>query len=336
MTILASELKFYKSATVNDTTANGGVMATNEITDNLKNNLWPDVPAAERTAGSVKYRKIFLKVANDDDLTFYTPLLFVETPTPGGDRVVIHGGTQTNTRNDLTGTERLYGNGRLNANLQVGATSLTVATELGADLIFQNGDLIRISDKTSVDDPNGNEEFIRLAASNAVSWNGDLATLTLESGKSVANAYQATTTRVASCIETSDIKTSFDNWTESSSAGTYNEATYPPLLDNISGIEETWTLTFSTATTFTCSGSLVGSVGSGTTTGDFAPNNPTYSKPYFTLRSAGWGGTWATNDTLALRTHPAATAIWEKRIVPAGCASLTGNKVVIGVSGESE
>ena len=43
MTILANEIKNYKSAVITDTATNGGRMSgTNEITTALKNNLWSD------------------------------------------------------------------------------------------------------------------------------------------------------------------------------------------------------------------------------------------------------------------------------------------------------
>lgn len=334
MSIQASEIKFYKSATVNDTDDNGGVMSDNEITDNVKNNLWPDVPQGERVAGSTKYRKIFIKIANDADLALVDPRIFVETHTPGDDRVLIFPGTQSDTQADIV-TPRLYGCGPLDADVSIGATSLAVNTEAAADAIFLSGDLIRVSDKTSVDDANGNEEFIRLAATNAVAWNGNKATLTFDAGQSLANAYTATATRVASVIEHADIQASVDNWVESSAAGTYDETTYPVLPDHIGSVEESWLLTFSSATNFSCVGDRLGSMGSGTIGSSFAPNNAAFSKPYFTLSSSGWGGTWANGDTLAFQTHPATAPVWEKRIVPAGANSLTGNKVVVAISGES-
>lgn len=336
MAIQTSELKFYRSQTVNDTTTNGGRMSATEIVDNVKNNLWPDVPQAERVAGSTKYRKCFIKVANDDDLGLISPRVFVESFTPGDDRILIFAGTQTNTQNDLTGSERLYGCGSLNANISAGAATCTVLCENAGDAIFQNGDLIRISDKSSVNDNSGNEEYLALAASGAVSWSGNVATLTFAAGNLPANAYTtASGTRVASVIQPATIVGAFDSWAETSSAGTYNEGTYPPLLDSIGSVEQTWTITFTSATAFNCVGDTLGSVTGGTKGSDYAPTNSDFSKPFFTLRSTGWGGTWATGDTVVFRTHPAATPVWEKRIVPAGANSISGNKAIVAISGES-
>ena len=342
MSIQSSEIKWYKPAVVNDTTANGGAISSDEIVDGVKNNVWPDVPQAERTAGSVKYRKTFIKVANDDDLTLIDPRIFIETHTPGDDSIVLMAGTQTDTQAEADDYTRFYGAGDLDSDASASDGSVTVNVEdgngSGGHAIFQNGDLIRISDKASVDAGSGNTEFLRLADPGGVSWNGNQATLTFDTGVTLANGYAAAATRVASVIEAADIQATFDNWVESSASGTYDESTYPVILDNIGSIEQTWTLTFSDATTFTCAGDGVGSVGGGSIGGgDFAPNNADFSKPYFTLTDGTppWGGTWAAADTIVFKTHPAAIGIWEKRTVPAGADSLSGNKVIVAITGES-
>ncbi|MBF0614223.1 MAG: hypothetical protein G8237_04935 [Magnetococcales bacterium] len=341
MAIQSSEIKWYKPLNVSDTNSNGGPMSHIEIPDNVKNNVWPDVPQAERTTGSTKYRKTFIKIANDDDLPLIAPRIFIETPTPGDDLVVLMEGTQTDTQTQAITYARCYGCGQLESDALSGDTTIPVMVENGNNLagngIFQTNDLIRISDKEHVNAVTGNTQFLRLAASNAVSWNGNLATLTLASSNTLEFNFSATNTRVASVIETDDITTSITGWQESTTAGTYNETTHPVTCDHIGTIEENWTLTFSNATQFTCAGARVGTVGSGSISSSFAPNNPNFNKPYFTLSGGTppWGGTWASGDTLSWTTHPAAVAIWEKRQVPAGTNSHAGNKVVVAISGES-
>jgi hypothetical protein len=340
MPIDASEIKLLKSSVVNETTSNGGLMSNTEIVDGVKNNIWPDVPQAERTAGSVKYRKIFVKIANDADITLVDPKLFLETHTPGDDSVVLMAGTQIDTQAEADDYTRFYGAGDLDADVSAAATTIDVNVEsgnasAGAD-IFQLGDLIRISDKADVDAESGNVEFLRLHASTGVSWNGDKATLTFAAGVSLANAYTTASTRVASVLEAADITASLDNWSESSASGIYDETGLPPTLDHIGGIEETFTITFTDATNFGCVGSVVGSVGSGSIGGgDFAPNNTDHTKPYFTLLDAGWSGTWVGGDTVSFTTHPASTAVWQRRTVPAGANSLSGDEAIIAISGES-
>lgn len=342
MAIQSNEIKWYRSAVVNDTAGNGGLLSANECVDGVKNNVWPDVSQSERVAGSVKYRKTFIKVANDDDLALINPCIFVETSTPGEDTIVLLLGTQTDTQAQVVGYTRFYGAAALDVDADAGDTTLIVQVENGngasGDAIFGDGDLVRISDKTSVDALGGNAEFVRLASSNGVSWNGNQATLTLEAGASLANGYLATQTKVASVIETADIEATVSQWSESSATGSYDEVTSPVVLDHIGAVEQNWTLTFTSTTQFDCYGHTLGLVGTGSIGGgSFAPNNPDFNKPYFTLTdgSPPWGGSWAVADTLSFTTHPAAVAIWEKRTVPPGANSFSGNKVVVAVTGES-
>lgn len=337
MSILLSELLFYKSAVVSDAAANGGRMGelASLITEAVKNNVWPNVTQAERAAGFTKYRKIFAKVENDDDLTLFDSNLFVETFTPAEGRILAFLGTQRDTQGDLTGSERLYGAGQLAADVIVGASSITVNCEDGADVCFQDSDLIRISDMPDVNGA-GNQEYLRLAAVSGAVYVGDQVTLTFDTGVVTAYAYLAVDTRVASVIEKGDVKALFDNKAISSASGTYDEVTYPLILDNIGTIEETWTFTFTSATTFDVIGDTVGSVGSGNITTNFSPINGDFTKPYFTLDFNGWGGTWAIGDTFSFQSHPAAVPIWEKYIVPAGAASYSNNTVDVAIDGESE
>ncbi|HAT48856.1 MAG: hypothetical protein HQL07_03860 [Nitrospirae bacterium] len=337
MPVQDSELKFYKAASVNDTSTCGGKLSATEIVSGVKNNTFPDISQAERAAGTTRFRKIFSKIASAENLAFQNSKIFLERSTPGDDRIVMFPGTQTDTKADLTGSERLYGVGKLQSDVSVGEPSVIVITEAGADAIFQDGDLIRISNQDGVNDNTGKEEWIRLAASNAVSWNGDQATLTFLAGNVLANAYAATSTRVASVIEAGTIQPTVTGWSEISASGTYNEGTYPVVPNSIGTIKETWTLTFTNATNYTVQGSVVGSVGTGSIGGgDFAPDNINFTgHPYFTLKDAGWGGTWASGETIVFSTTPAAYPLWLQHIVPAGANSISGNAMRYAIAGES-
>lgn len=341
MAIQGSEIKWYRSRNVNDGPTNGGTMSALEIPDGVKNNVWPDVPQAERNAGSVKYRKNFIKIANDDDLALIAPRLFIETGTPGDDRVVLLAGTQTDTQAEANAYTRCHGVGILDSPIIADDATLQVMVEPGndanGDAIFQDGDLIRVSDQTSLDAPTGNSEFLRLAASDAVTWNGNLATLTLADGNRPACNYAAGVTKVASVVEGADIAASLTGWQLSSQAGSYDRTGFPPILDHIGAIEQTWTLTFTSATQFICVGDDLGIVGSGAIQNDFSAINPDFGKPCFTITggSPPWGGTFASGDTITFVTHPAALPFWEKRTVPAGADSHSGNQVIVAISGES-
>lgn len=333
MTILDSELKFYKAAVMDDTSANGGRMSANLITSGVVQNVFPHVLKAERDAGSTKYRKVFAKVANDADETLLSSQIWLDKPTAAGDWAVFWPGTQRNTQADITGSERKYGCANLSTNATAASSTLIVTVEDSTLTgIYQNGDTIRVTDKLTPTSITGNEEFLTISGAPVVVG----TQVTITTSTLLANGYTvADGARVMSVYPHGDTKCTMTDWSETSGTGTYDETTYPLTLDNIGTIEQTWTITFSDATNFTCSGDVTGSVGSGTISSDFSPSNTSFTKPYFTLESTGFGGTWATGDTIVFQTHPAAVPIWEKRIVPAACGSLSGNSIVMVFAGES-
>ena len=343
MSIVDGELKMYKSKVVTDDTTNGGIMDnTAQVISGVVNNVWPSVFKAERLAGGTKYRKTFLKVANDNDETLFNPQLWMDVVTQGDEWVIFFGGTQTNVQNDIVGTETKYGCAILQANVSGGGGSIVVTVEdstlaSGNDVIFRNGGTIRITNKDTPSSITGTEEIHVINGAPGVSGNNITLTLT----GTLANAYNIDDntygTRVMSVLEPSDIVTSFDNFVDTTAGdGAYDDSTYPPILDNLGTIAQTITITFTGATTFTATSNVSGvSLTGGTTGTDYSPSNSDVSKPYFTLESAGFSGTWASGDTIVFDTIPAALTIWQKRVVPAGADSLTGNRAVIVFTGES-
>jgi hypothetical protein len=121
MSIASGELIWRRPAEVSDQTTNGGRMTPTAIPSGVKNNVFPNVPQAERMAGSTKYRKVFIHVVNDEGLALLAPKIYVAAPTKGDDRVTIFAGTYTNTQSGITGTEQQYGSGTLNTNVSQGA-----------------------------------------------------------------------------------------------------------------------------------------------------------------------------------------------------------------------
>lgn len=331
MSINANELIWRKPANVSDTGSNGGRMTSVAIPNNVKNNIWPDVPQAERLAGGTKYRKVFIHVANDDDLTLVQTRVFVERNTAGDDAVLIFPGTQTDTQSSITGSERLYGCGKLNADVALNATTITVLTEGAAFNYIRTGDTLRISDKATIDALTGNEQFITVTG--AVNYTGSVATITLSTP--LAYAFAAASTRVSSVYNAGDVVGSSASLVKTSVAGTYDTTNNMPIVDSIGGIEQNWTITFTSATAFGCVGDTVGSVGTGNVSSSFQPTNANFSKPYFVIPPAAWGGTFVAGNTVTFTTHPAAVPMWYKRVIPVAAGSLTGNSVSVGVDGES-
>lgn len=331
MSILSSELRGYYPLTISDAASNGGRISFNRITSGALQNVFPHIFRAERLAGSTKHRKIFLRVDNDADLTLYGASVRFHGPTPGDDYVYFHVGTQRDTQTNITGSERKYGSSLLKTTVTAGATTLVLTVEhTSLTGIFQNGDSIRISDKLTPTSVSGNEEEVVIDGAPGVS--GDEVTVTLATA--LINGYDAGAYVSSVYLPSVDVAGTVDNWVESGS-GTYDESGYPVLPDNIGTMEQTWTLTFSDATNFSVVGDTLGSVGAGNTSTNYIPNNPSVSKPYFTLEAAGWGGTWTAGNTIVFQTHPPAVAVWETRVVPVSASSMAGNGVTVVFEGET-
>ncbi len=338
MTILAAELQMKKSKVVSDVAANGGLMDNaSNVVSGVSNNVWPSVFKAERLAGSTKYRKTFLKVANDNDETLYSAQVWLDIVTPGNDWVTFFEGTQTDIQDDITGEEEQYGCAILKTAPGAGDGSIVVTVEdsslaSGDDAIFRSGGTIRITSKSS---PSGSgvEELHTINGAPSVSGNDVTLTLT----GTLANPYPLIGTRVMSVYQPGDIEVNYDNLVVITAGdGTYDDTTYPLIMDAIGTINQEITITFTGASSFTVTSNVSGvTLPGGSISADYAPSNPDVSKPYFTIDKDGWTGTWANGDTLIFETMPAAIAIWQKRVIPSACESLVGNRTTVVFSGES-
>lgn len=323
MAVLGDQIKMYKSATVSEAAGNGGRLGTVESVSGAAGNIFGDVSQTERTAGSEKYRKMFIKVESPTNEALVNAKVFLKNITPGDDLVQFFEGTETDTQADIDNPD-LYGAGVLSSSVLAGASEIEVQVEDWSEgAIFRDGDLIRI-------EGGGNVELHTIDGS--PSADGNVITLTLAG--TLANGYTSGQAVVSSGIELGDIEATFDNYSETSDAGTFDEAEYLEV-NAIGGILQTWTITFTGATTFNLSGDQIGAVGSGSIGSDFSPVNSVFSEPYFTLRSAGWGGSWQNGDTITFRTHPAAKAIWFRRVVPEGASSQSANGWTTVIAGES-
>lgn len=329
MAIVAAELKMYKSEVVSDAGTNGGLMSANEVVSGAASNLFPPVQEAERVAGGIKYRKLFYKNENDADLTLFDPKIFLEKTTPGDDIISFFPATQSDVQSGITGSERQYGGGPLDANIGSSATDLDVLLEDDTILVFQIGDTIRISDKTDIADAGNNEEIV--VASNVV-YNSNSVTITF--APATANAYLASNTRVQAVYEPADVVATRDSLIVTS-ASTGDFVIGSLFADNIGGVEQTWTCTFTSPTAFDIVGDTLGAVGSGTTGAGASPNNPDFSKPYFVMQAGGFSGAFLAADTIVFDTHPASVPIWAKRTVPAGATPLASNPATFALKGET-
>lgn len=333
MTILASEVKFYQPDERSDASTNGGRMTSVESVSNTDGNLFPDVPQSERIAGSTKFRKQFTKVASAGNEILFNTYQFFNQYTPGDDLISFFqtAAPEDDTQADILGSEDHYGCGKLNATVLAGVNAFDVLVEdASVDTIFRDGDTIRITDKQSLAG-GGNEEIHVI---DTVTFLANVASITIVGV--LASGYSDTDTFVSSGLPVGDIGGTFDSFVVTSAgSGTYDEILNPVIVDSIGGVEDDWTLTFTSPTAFDIVGALEGAVGSGSVSGGASPDNTDFTAPYFTLASAGFGGVWAASDTITFSTHAASTGIWYKRTVPAGAASLSGDFVEHIIKGEN-
>lgn len=334
MPIVSAEIKMYRSAAVSNTAgANGGRESlAAEIVDGVNNNILPNVSQSERAAGLTTFRKVFAHNMNAANLPLNNSRIFVENYTAGDDAVVFHEGDQTDLQSELTGSEPLYGAGKLDASVIAGATSLTVLLESAAIQYFRNGDVIRVSDRPTIAG-SGNEEFVTVNA--APSLAGSVVTLGFT--PALQNGYAASNTRVANVLAAGDLKTAIASVVATTAGnGDFTNPGGANLYGSNQGtVDDSWTLTFTSATAFTCAGLSSGAQAAGSTLSTYAPVNAVTGAPLFTILPAGFTGTWASGDTLTFTTAPASQPLWVKRVVPAGSAAISGNSVIFGIDGET-
>ena len=328
MPIVNTDFVWRQPRSISNTTPaqNGGRMSTTAITSGVKNNIFPDVSQAQRAAGITQFRKAFIHVASSSNIELLDGRVFISQVTPADDWVTIHPGTQTDTEDQITG--RAYGAAPLVTDAEATDQVLLIAMEwlptVSALEPFQAGDIIRIADGT-------NEEWHEIDAVVADSSNNFLeVTLVGE----LAHAFDADDTLVSSCIEAASVLASISNVAvTSATGGTLNSASL--VAHNKGATHDTITLTFTSATAFSCAGLIAGSMGTGSRSSDFSPINSGTASAYFTIPANAWGGTFAAGNTVTFTLNPASIPVWYRREVPAGAGSLANDSVVVSVYGES-
>lgn len=297
------------------------------LVSGVKNNLLPDVGQFERSAGSITWRKSFIHLNSADDSALLNVRLFLEAPTPADDFVTFAAGTMDDTEDTING--RVYGIGRLFAPLNAGDSQMWVACEdlsAYAELEpFRAGDTLRIAQGTQ-------EEWLTVTYALY-----EPTFLRLEFEPAIAQDYSEGDAIVASVLTQAEVRAQCSNVQLNSSAGSIDTATSGNLIAHNKGaIAQDWLLTFSDDSQFGVAGNTVGALTTpGTITADFAPINPATGTPYFTLRASAWGGTFTADETLSFHSAPAAMALWYRRQVPAGSASLANNYASLMLYGES-
>jgi hypothetical protein len=329
MSVVSAELKNYRSSTVSEAANNGGLMSDVEVISGVSTNLFSNASSNDRANGATYYRKMFMKVANLANETLIKPRIWQDSNTPGMDRVTFFPCSQRFTQGEVTGVEAQYGMGLLSVGIVANAISLIVEVESGPVPIFRNGSLIRISDKANPFAV-GNEAWVSVDQAPVV--NGNLVTLHVSTP--IPSGFLSGS-KVSSVYEAADIKASVVGMTVSSSGGSVPAAWQDHVtLNGIGAQEQNWALNFTSPTAFDIYGDTLGLVGYGNTSGATPPHMG-MGQPFFTLLSSLFVGTFVSGDTITFTTHPAATPIMLRRVIPAGSAVVSGNKVDLYMDGEA-
>jgi len=315
-----TDLILLKSTVISDSTANGGRQSYTQVSSSVLNNMFANVSQTDRTNGTTKYRKFFFRNKNASDETAANSRIWISSQSTGGDYFRMKAGTDTDTQAEADDYTSWLGTGYLTSVAATDATTLEALFDTN-DGVY-NGSMIRVTDNS------GGEEFLTVKSSGGVSWNGNTATIITTSG--IRSTYPASqNSLVSGVVDLGSLIAATSAWVESSASGTYDETSYPIEVNNIGTVSDDWTLTFTSANTFTVAGSNTGSVGTGSTASDFSPVNASAGGGayYFILRSAGWGGTWQTGETVTFTTTHSSAGVWIKEVVPAGTSSKTSNTV---------
>lgn len=315
MAIVGSELNYYQSAVVNDTASNGGRISTTLIASGLANTWWPNITQLQLTDGVTQWRKGFVRIDNAANEVGNNLRVGLWRPTPGSDELYLAQGTQTNIQSQF-GTPNLYGCGALDASVTVGGQTITVLVEDGAVILFRDGELIRISDETSLG-TGGNAEVHSINGTPTVL--GDVVTITIDGV--LANDYSDTNTYVSSLITVATVTGTTTGKTVTSAAGTFAETNM--VVGNLGSIYQVLTFTFTNATTFTVTSDAGITLAGGTISSTYAPTNLSVGATYFSVPPSCWGGTFIAGNTVVITTVPPCVPILEKRVVPAGATAIS-------------
>ena len=333
MSIERTDIKYYKSLTYNDTVSNGGRRSNTLLLSGSSNQMFPVITSAERAAGSLKYRKIFVQIESVQNLPLIDPKIYIENPTPAQDMVFFFPGTKSDIQSGITGTERKYGCGVLETSVVAGGTTLVVQTESSTVDIFQDGDLVRISNKSNIDDTTAQVTEEVVLVTGTPLRQGSIITIPIAP---LTFDYTSGISRVSSVYQPGTLAPSIENLLVTSSSGIYNSSDHPISLYSKATIDQTWTVRFLSASQVSVTGDSVGALGTFSATSDIAPINPQTSSPYFRIPVTGLSGSFTLNDLISFKSNSQSVGLWFQRIVPAGTASFTGNKFVVVVEGESE
>ncbi len=309
-----TDIQLNRSLNITDTDTNGGrENKAGGIVSGVKFNLFPRVTSSERETGIVRYRKVFMSNMNTSGETAYGACAGLSSPGNGGDSFYIAIGTHTDTQAEAEGLA-WTGCGQLAADAYAGDTAIQVYFK-GTDYNIPDGCLLIIRSGEDT-------ETVRAVSA---SFNGNTATITLQS--QIADSYIASETYAGVMLELGDLTPGFENVSVSSLTGQFDPSGM--ALYNAGTEHDTYSITFTSALSYTAAGAETGVLPSGTISSSYSPINEKTARPYFTIPAECFSGTFEAGNSISFDTRPASAGFWIKESVPAGCAHEPDNKTTI-------
>ncbi|MDQ0609532.1 hypothetical protein QFZ83_003703 [Variovorax sp. W1I1] len=162
----------------------------------------------------------------------------------------------------------------------------------------------------------------------------------------ITHDYSAGDSYVSSCLRMGNLKAQvsalFDQqtwlgrWLDdvdgAAADATYNDRDYPLIVTNAGTVTERWRLQFINSTTYNVIGEHLGQIVTGQSINeDCSPFNAAAGAPYFTIRSAGFGGGWSNGNVLRHNTVAATFPFDPIRTVQAGPETVLDDSAEISV-----
>ncbi len=308
-----SDISIIRSVNITDTDQNGGRPdLASTVVSGVKFNLFPRVTSSEREAGVTRYRKAFIANSNVNGETAYSACVCIGTPGNGQDRFYIAPAEIDDTQVQLPA--EWTGCGKLTQSVTAGDSAITLLFK-SSDFAIPEGALLLIQD--------GEKSCNVRAAS--VSKNVNTATVTLAG--QLPYSFQADVTYAGVMLELGDLEPVLESSALGSLTGEFDHSLV--VLSNGGTEYDTFSLTFTSALAFAAAGLYSGALPSGQTTAQYAPVNPKTGRPYFTIPSEAWSGTFEAGNSLTLVTLPSAKGFWLKEVVPAGCPHESDNRITL-------
>lgn len=318
-----------------------GRSSNNRVNSGVVGNVFPHVKTKQLVTGIAgRFEKLFWTLQNVDNLPLLDPESYIDKPSASAFEYIVKQIVgQRDTLADIEAnwpTGNCYGSAVIKNPVTAGATSLVVTVKgeamlpAGVDEIFRDAETIRLCSHTSAITGDGSEEDLVISGTPVASG----LDITINLLTAVVGNYSAGD-RVSSLISLgAELKPTYTTPVVTSTAGSVNEADFPPVLDNIGTPEEDITITLTSATAFDCGGDTAGAIGSGTVSVEFAPVDAIKGRPLFTLPAGFFTGTFAAGDTVTFTLHPAQVAVAEKQVVLPNATSLQNNSTALVFGGE--